>query len=82
LPFDDDVQALPQDEPWGRRNQRRLELIRKSTRSPLSPEEQAHLDQLQGWLDERFQPFDAGLLKQLDEMKEAIASLSRAEPNA
>lgn len=59
-------QAVPNtsgDEDWGKRNQRRLELIRQSTRGELSKQEQAELDQLQGWLDERFESFDAGFLQ-------------------
>ena len=76
--------AMPQaaqDKDWGRRNQRRLELIRKSTRGELSEPEQAELDQLQSWLDEAFHPFDAGLLKQLDDMKQAVAQLSSEKSN-
>jgi hypothetical protein len=74
--LDGAVPPVPQDPGWGKRNQRRLELIRKSTRCPLSEQEQAELDQLQGWLDETFQSFDAGLLKQLHDMKQAVAQLS------
>ena len=61
---------------WGQRNQRRLELIRKSTRCELAEVEQAELDQLQSWLDEQFEAFDAGLLNQLDEMRQAVQRLS------
>ena len=64
------------DTDWGNRNQRRLELIRKSTRCDLSQQEQTELDQLQSWLDEQFEAFDTGLLTQLDEMKQAVARLS------
>jgi hypothetical protein len=74
--LDDAVPPALQDENWGKRNQRRLDLIRKSMRGDLSEPEQAQLDELQGWLDARFQPFDAGLLKQLDDMKQAVAQLS------
>jgi hypothetical protein len=74
--LDDAVPALPEDQNWGKRNQRRLDLIRKSTQCDLSEPEQAELDELQGWLDARFQPFDAGLLKQLDDMKQAVVQLS------
>jgi hypothetical protein len=72
-------QSAAQDENWGKRNQRRLDLIRKSIQGELSEPEQAELDQLQGWLDARFQPFDAGLLKQLDDMKQAVAQLSHEQ---
>jgi hypothetical protein len=79
--LDDALPPIPQDEKWGKHNQRRLELIRKSTRGDLSEQEQAQLDQLQGWLDAKLQPFDAELLKQLDEMKQAVAQLSHEEHN-
>jgi hypothetical protein len=79
--LDDAVPAVPREESWATRNQRRLELIRKSTRSHLSEQEQAQLDELQGWLDAKFQPFDAGLLKQLDDMKAAVAQLSHGQSN-
>ena len=74
--LNDAIPGASEDENWGSRNQRRLELIRKSTRSALSEPEQAELDQLQSWLDEQFEPFDAGLLRQLDEVKQAVARLS------
>jgi len=77
--LDDAVPPGPQDENWGKSNQRRLELIRQSTRGELSEQEQAQLDQLQGWLDTQFQPFDAGLLKQLADMKQAVAHLSHEQ---
>jgi hypothetical protein len=76
-------QAVPRydaDRDWGQRNQRRLELIRKSTRSELTRLEQEELDRLQGWLDEQFVSFDAGLLNQLDEMKQTVQRLS-ADPS-
>ncbi|HUG68590.1 MAG TPA: hypothetical protein VMM76_12625 [Pirellulaceae bacterium] len=65
------------DEEWGSRNQRRLELIRKSARGELTTHEQAELDQLQNWLDEKFESFDRGLMDQLDEMKQAVAYYGR-----
>ena len=64
------------DQDWGRRNRRRLELIRKSTKSELTDEEQAELDQLQSWLDEQFESFDAELLCQLDKMRQTLKRLS------
>lgn len=64
------------DDPWGGRNQRRLALIRKSTRGELTTSEQAELDELQAYLDEKFESFDRGLLDQLDEMKAAVTSFS------
>jgi hypothetical protein len=77
--LDDAVPPVAQDENWGKRNQRRLDLIRKSIQGELSEPEQVELDELQGWLDARFQPFDAGLLKQLDDMKQAVAQLSHEQ---
>ena len=74
--LDQAVPPRPGEEDWGQRNQRRLELIRKSTREQLSEQEQAELDRLQGWLDERFEPFDAGLKAQLEEMKQAVTRLA------
>jgi hypothetical protein len=64
------------DQDWGKRNRRRLELIRKSTKCELTDQEQAELDQLQSWLDEQFESFDAGLLSQLDEMRQTLKRLS------
>lgn len=64
------------DEDWGPRNQRRVELIRKSTRCELTQHEQAELDELQSCLEERFERFDRGLLTQLAEIKQAIQHLS------
>ena len=74
--LDDAVPPSPTNGDWGRRNRRRFELIRKSTHCELTDREQAELDQLQSWLDEQFETFDAGLLARLDEMKQAIAQSS------
>ena len=60
--LDSAVPPFKADQDWGQRNRRRLELIRKSTRSELTSGEQAELDQLQSRLDEQFESFDAGLL--------------------
>lgn len=76
--LDDAVPVSGGDADWGKRNKRRLELIRKSTRSELMDHEQAELDELQSALDERFESFDRGLFAQLDEMKQTVAEL-RAE---
>lgn len=74
--LDDAVPASGTDADWGKRNKRRLELIRKSTRSELAEQEQAELDELQSVLDERFESFDRGLFAQLDEMKQTVARLA------
>jgi hypothetical protein len=70
------VPPFPAGRDWSQRNRRRLELIRKSTRCELTSQEQAELDQLQSWLDEEFQSFDAGLLNHLDEMKQTVKGLA------
>ncbi|MFO7901100.1 MAG: hypothetical protein ACQESR_23495 [Planctomycetota bacterium] len=64
------------DDDLSQRNQRRLDLIRKSTRCELTRDERAELDQLQSWFDEEFEDFDAGLLGQLHEMRQTVTRLS------
>jgi hypothetical protein len=60
---------------WDRRNQRRVELIRKSTRRGLSTEEHAELDRLQAELDERFGYWDNQLLDELTGVEQAAKHL-------
>ena len=67
------VPPFKADEDWGQHNRRRLELIRKSTRSELTSREQAELDQLQRRLDEQFASFDAGLLNQFETVERSIS---------
>ena len=74
--LDSAVPPLLADRDWGQRNQRRLELIRTSARCELTGPEQAELDQLQSCLDEEFESFDAGLLNQLDEMRQTVQRLT------
>lgn len=74
--LDSAVSRSDSDANWGKRNRRRLELIRKSTRHGLTEQEQAELDESQSWLDQRFESLDAGLLAQLDEMKRTVARLA------
>ncbi len=69
------------DDEWGNRNQRRLELIRKSTRGELTTVEIAELNELQNWLDEQFESFDRGLMNQLDETKRSVASFATEQSN-
>ena len=69
----DDVVPQPAGNSWGSQNQRRVELIRKSSRCELTPVERAELDQLQGWLDKRFAEFDTGLHQQLSAWKQLAA---------
>jgi predicted transcriptional regulator len=78
--LDSAVPPLKVVQDGGQRNRRRLELIRKSTRSELTNREQAELDQLQTWLDEQFESFDTGLLNQLNAMKQTVLRLS-TEPS-
>ena len=74
--LDGAVPRVQLDRDWGQLNQRRLELIRKSTQCELTGPEQAELDQLQSCLDEQFESFDAGLLNQLDEMRQTVQRLT------
>lgn len=60
---------------WDRKNQRRVELIRKSTRRGLSAAEQAELDSLQAELDERLGHWDDELLEGLSGLEQAVGSL-------
>ena len=57
---------------WGKQNQRRLALIRKSIGQSLTAEEQQELDTLQAALDVRFEDFDAAVKAQLAHMQSAI----------
>ena len=57
---------------WGEQNQRRLTLIRKSIQHSLLTEEQRELDSLQAALDARFEDFDAALISQLNQIREAV----------
>ena len=60
---------------WDRRNQRRVETIRKSTRRGLSVEEQAELDSLQADVDERLGHWDDELFEQLSDLEQAAENL-------
>jgi hypothetical protein len=60
---------------WDCKNQRRVELIRKSTRRGLSTEEQAELDRLQAELDERLGQWDDELLAELSGLEQAVENL-------
>jgi hypothetical protein len=57
--------AIPRTDAWSDQNQRRLALIRKSTRESLTSAEQLELDALQATLDARFDCFDAALKSHL-----------------
>jgi DNA anti-recombination protein RmuC len=57
------------------KNQRRVELIRRSTRSGLSTQDQAELDDLQAELDERLGHWDDQLLETLSSLKKAVENL-------
>jgi hypothetical protein len=60
---------------WDRKNERRVELIRKSTRRGLSTEEQAELDRLQAEVDERLGHWDDELLAELSGLEQALDNL-------
>jgi DNA-binding transcriptional MerR regulator len=62
---------------WDRQNQRRVELIRKSTRRGLSVEEQTELDGLQANLDARLGHWDKELFEQLSDLEQAVQDLRR-----
>ena len=66
------VQRIEVSSRWGARNQRRIELIRKSTRVNLTPEEQAKLDELQAELHERLEATDQQLLNSLVDLENAV----------
>lgn len=57
---------------WGSRNQRRIELICKSTNVQLTPAEQAELDELQVELYQRLEARDRELLGKLSELENAV----------
>jgi hypothetical protein len=50
---------------WASKNHRRLDLIRKSTTTSLSSQEQAELQALQTMMDQRLEPLDDRLLDAL-----------------
>jgi hypothetical protein len=60
---------------WDRKNQRRVELIRKSTRRGLSTEEQAELNRLQAEVDERLGNWDDQLLGELSGLEQDVENL-------
>ena len=60
----------------GARNQRRIELIRKSTSVNLTPEEQVELDELQAELHERLEATDQQLLNSLIDLENAVLGAS------
>jgi hypothetical protein len=60
---------------WDRKNQRRVELIRKSTRRGLSTEEQTELDSLQAEFDARLGHWDDELLQELSGLEQAVENL-------
>ena len=60
---------------WDRRNQRRVELIRKSTRRGLTVAEQAELDSLQADVDQRLGHWDDELFEQLSDLEQGVENL-------
>ena len=69
------VEKLEALEPGEPDNQRRVALIRKSTTTGLSAEEEAELELLQADLDQRLESMDDQLLANLDRMQQAVDAL-------
>ena len=63
-------------EAWEDQNRRRQALIRKSSATGLTAEEQAELQELQATLDQRLEPLDERLLEGLRHLQQATANLS------
>ena len=61
---------------WDRANQRRVELIRKSTRRGLATEEHAELDHLQAELDDRLGRWDDQWLEQVSRLEQSVRNRS------
>ncbi|NUQ62674.1 MAG: hypothetical protein HUU20_09305 [Pirellulales bacterium] len=57
---------------WRARNQRRVELIRKSTSAELTAAEQAELDDLQAELYERMETADQDLLDRIADLENTV----------
>ena len=66
------VQRIEGSSDWDVRNQRRIELIRKSTNARLTSAEQAELDELQAELYQRMEAMDQELLSRLNELEDAV----------
>jgi hypothetical protein len=56
---------------WAAQNRRRLDLIRQSSTTVLSSQEQAELQELQMELDQRLEPIDDRLLHGLEQWQNA-----------
>lgn len=67
------------DDEWDLRNQRRIELIRKSNREGLSSQESGELQQLQDAADQRLEQVDLQLLDQLNQFREEVEKLPLKE---
>ena len=66
-----------EDKEWTLRNHRRVCLIRKSSTSSLTPEEEAELKALDEELVRRLEPMDKKLLEGLRPLLEAVDRLKR-----
>ena len=66
------LQHIEASSRWGARNQRRIELIRKSTKVQLTLAEQGELDELQVELYQRMEATDQELLSNLNELENAV----------
>jgi len=66
------LQHIEASNDWRGRNQRRIELIRKSTTAQLMLAEQAELDELQAELHQRMEATDRELLGKLSGLESAV----------
>ncbi len=69
------LQELIDAKRWGAQNRRRLELIAKKLKGPLSAEENEELNQLQSHAYERAAPFDEMLRRTVAELRREVECL-------
>ncbi|ETW99009.1 hypothetical protein [Candidatus Entotheonella palauensis] len=72
------LQRLEDSEVWNSQNQRRIDLIRKSSHETLTETEEDELQQLQEVADQRLEARDHELLAHLDRLKQAVNLLPDA----
>ncbi len=78
--LDGALDRLDAADQWAAHNKRRLDLIRKSSTTHLSSQEQVELQDLQAALDQRLEPFDDGLLESLRNWQSAAEQFPRMGP--
>ncbi len=69
------LQHIENSEAWETQNQRRIDLIKKSSIKELTDAEQVELQQFQDIADQQLEMRDDELLAQLDRLKQAVAQL-------